>query len=88
MANKEKVKKKKLAKGITSGTAHIQASFNNTIITITDTEGNVISDSTAGRHGFKGSKKSTPYRLLTIYVYNFPRTPVSGYLLALMGFYR
>ena len=61
MANKEKVKKKKLAKGITSGTAHIQASFNNTIITITDKQGNVLVWSTPGIVGYGGSKKATPF---------------------------
>jgi small subunit ribosomal protein S11 len=59
-ANKgKKIKKEK--KSVPNGIVHICSTFNNTIITITDTEGNVISDSTAGRHGFKGSKKSTPY---------------------------
>ncbi len=55
----KKIKKEK--KSVPNGIVHICSTFNNTIITITDTEGNVISDSTAGRHGFKGSKKSTPY---------------------------
>ena len=44
-----------------SGLAHIQASFNNTIVTITDTEGNVVAWSSAGAIGFKGSRKSTPF---------------------------
>ncbi|MCJ7508457.1 MAG: 30S ribosomal protein S11 [candidate division Zixibacteria bacterium] len=44
-----------------SGVAHIQATFNNTIITITDTKGNVVAWSSAGKIGFKGSKKSTPF---------------------------
>lgn len=57
----EKAKKKKLAKGITSGIAHIQASFNNTIVSITDKQGNVISWSTPGIVGYGGSKKSTPF---------------------------
>ena len=48
-------------KNITSGVAHINASFNNTMITITDAQGNAISWSSAGRMGFKGSRKSTPY---------------------------
>ena len=61
MATKEKAKKKKIAKGVTSGIAHIQASFNNTIVTITDRQGNVISWSSPGVVGFKGSKKSTPF---------------------------
>ncbi|MCX5712379.1 MAG: 30S ribosomal protein S11 [Candidatus Omnitrophica bacterium] len=61
MATKDKAKKKKLAKGITSGIAHIQASFNNTIITITDKTGNTIAWSTPGIVGYSGSKKSTPF---------------------------
>jgi small subunit ribosomal protein S11 len=45
----------------TTGVAHVRASFNNTIVTITDTDGNVISWSSAGKAGFKGSRKSTPF---------------------------
>ena len=48
-------------KNITSGVAHVNASFNNTLITITDAQGNTISWSSAGTMGFKGSRKSTPY---------------------------
>ncbi|MFM7345170.1 MAG: 30S ribosomal protein S11 [Tagaea sp.] len=48
-------------KNITSGVAHVNASFNNTMITITDAQGNTISWSSAGTQGFKGSRKSTPY---------------------------
>jgi small subunit ribosomal protein S11 len=48
-------------KNITSGVAHVSASFNNTMITITDAQGNVIAWSSAGSQGFKGSRKSTPY---------------------------
>ena len=48
-------------KNITSGVAHVNASFNNTIITITDAQGNTISWSSSGSQGFKGSRKSTPY---------------------------
>jgi small subunit ribosomal protein S11 len=48
-------------KNITSGVAHINATFNNTMITITDAQGNAISWSSAGAMGFKGSRKSTPY---------------------------
>jgi small subunit ribosomal protein S11 len=48
-------------KNITSGIAHVTASFNNTTITITDVQGNAISWSSAGSQGFKGSRKSTPY---------------------------
>ena len=58
----EKVKKvKKIKKNITSGIAYVQATFNNTIVSITDESGNVISWSSAGSKGFKGSRKSTPY---------------------------
>jgi len=48
-------------KNITSGVAHVNASFNNTMITITDAQGNVIAWSSSGSRGFKGSRKSTPY---------------------------
>jgi small subunit ribosomal protein S11 len=48
-------------KNITSGIAHVNASFNNTIITITDAQGNTVAWSSAGSQGFKGSRKSTPY---------------------------
>ena len=61
MSTKEKAKKKKIAKGVIAGIAHIQASFNNTIITITDKQGNTISWASTGSVGFKGSKKSTPF---------------------------
>jgi small subunit ribosomal protein S11 len=58
----KKVFKKRGEKRVVhSGLAHIQASFNNTIITITDTEGNVIGWSSAGNIGFKGSRKGTPF---------------------------
>src|SRR6188508_476346 len=53
--------KKRERKNIASGVAHVNASFNNTIITITDAQGNTISWSSAGTMGFKGSRKSTPY---------------------------
>lgn len=52
---------KKVKRTISTGTAHIQTTFNNTIITITDTTGNVISWSSAGSIGFKGSRKGTPF---------------------------
>lgn len=54
-----KVKKKK--KNITLGVVHIKATFNNTIVTFTDIQGNTIASSTAGTQGFKGAKKATPY---------------------------
>src|SRR5574339_1043097 len=53
--------KKRERKNIASGVAHVNASFNNTIITITDAQGNTISWSSSGAMGFKGSRKSTPY---------------------------
>ncbi len=59
--SKKVVRKKKERKNISNGVAHIQATFNNTIITITDPVGNVIAWSTAGAKGFKGSRKSTPF---------------------------
>ncbi len=61
MATKDKAKKKKIAKGITAGIVHIQASFNNTIISITDKQGNALVWSTPGIVGYSGSKKSTPF---------------------------
>ena len=54
-------KKKRVKKNIQTGLAYIQCSFNNTIVTITDVSGNVLSWSSAGLKGFRGSKKSTPY---------------------------
>ena len=57
----KKHKVKKIKKKITSGIAFVQATFNNTIVTITDDSGNVITWSSAGSKGFKGSRKSTPY---------------------------
>jgi len=53
--------KRRERKNITSGVAHVNASFNNTMITITDQQGNSVSWSSAGMMGFKGSRKSTPY---------------------------
>ncbi len=61
MATKDKAKKKKIAKGISSGIAHIRATFNNTIITITDKQGNTLVWSAPGVVGYGGSKKSTPF---------------------------
>ena len=54
-------KKKKIKKHILNGIAYVQSTFNNTIISIADTNGNVISWASAGQKGFKGSRKSTPY---------------------------
>lgn len=55
------VKKRKVKKNVPMGVAHIQSTFNNTIITITDLNGEVVSWCTAGTKGFKGSRKSTPF---------------------------
>lgn len=55
------VKKKKLVRNVASGVAHIKATFNNTIITITDTKGEVLAWCSTGMQGFKGSRKGTPY---------------------------
>ena len=56
-----KAAKKKVKKNVQSGICHIQSTFNNTIVTITDVSGNVVSWSSAGVRGFKGSRKSTPF---------------------------
>ncbi len=61
MTAKKTVRKKKVKKNIQTGVAHIQSTFNNTIITITDVGGNTVSWASAGQQGFKGSRKSTPY---------------------------
>ncbi|BCS98494.1 30S ribosomal protein S11 [Desulfoluna limicola] len=61
MAKTRARQKKKVRKNISSGVVHIQSTFNNTIVSISDTNGNVISWSSAGMHGFKGSRKSTPF---------------------------
>lgn len=53
--------RKKIKRTVTTGTVHVFASFNNTIITISDSQGNTIAWQTAGAAGFKGSRKSTPY---------------------------
>jgi small subunit ribosomal protein S11 len=60
MAKKVRVKKK-VKKNVASGVVHIQSTFNNTIVTVTDQTGNVVSWSSAGVQGFKGSRKSTPF---------------------------
>ncbi len=61
MVTKTSKSKKKTKKNVVSGTAHINSTFNNTIITITDNTGNTISWSSSGNKGFKGSRKSTPF---------------------------
>ena len=57
----KKVTKKRVRKNIGTGIAHIQSTFNNTVVTITDVNGNTVSWSSAGSRGFKGSRKSTPF---------------------------
>ncbi|MGO9117077.1 MAG: 30S ribosomal protein S11 [Desulfomonilaceae bacterium] len=61
MPKRRAARKKKEKKNVPRGVAHIQATFNNTIISITDPEGNVVAWSSAGTQGFKGSRKSTPF---------------------------
>lgn len=61
MANPKRGPKRKVKKNIKSGIAHICSTFNNTVVAITDVSGNVISWSSAGVRGFKGSRKSTPF---------------------------
>ena len=61
MVSKASKTKKKVKKNIVSGVAHINSTFNNTIVTITDNIGNTISWSSSGNKGFKGSRKSTPF---------------------------
>ena len=61
MAKPTRSTKKKVKKSVSDGVAHIYASFNNTIVTITDRQGNALAWATAGGSGFRGSRKSTPY---------------------------
>ncbi|RUM50768.1 MAG: 30S ribosomal protein S11 [Hydrogenothermus sp.] len=61
MAKKRKRSTKKVKRTVPYGIAHIQATFNNTIVTITDKEGNVLTWASGGTEGFKGTRKSTPY---------------------------
>ncbi len=56
-----KAKKRKVRRNVTSGIVHIKATFNNTIVTITDTKGDTLCWSSAGNNGFKGSRQSTPF---------------------------
>ena len=60
-ANKKVVRKRRERKNVEAGVAHIRSTFNNTIVTITDMQGNAVSWASAGEMGFKGSRKSTPY---------------------------
>lgn len=61
MAKNAKTTKRKITKQVVDGVAHVHASFNNTIVTITDRQGNTLSWATAGGSGFRGSRKSTPF---------------------------
>ncbi|MUK90497.1 30S ribosomal protein S11 [Ornithinibacillus sp. L9] len=61
MARKQNTRKRRVKKNVETGIAHIRSTFNNTIVTITDVQGNVIGWSSAGALGFKGSRKSTPF---------------------------
>jgi small subunit ribosomal protein S11 len=61
MAKPKTVRKKKVKKTVVDGIAHVHASFNNTIITLSDRQGNVLSWATSGGAGFRGSRKSTPF---------------------------
>lgn len=65
-ATKKVVRKRRERKNVEKGVAHIRATYNNTIVTITDTAGNAISWGSAGEMGFKGSRKSTPYAAQTV----------------------
>ena len=62
---KKVIKKRRDRKNVESGAAHIRSSFNNTIVTITDVQGNTVAWSSSGGQGFKGSRKNTPYAAQT-----------------------
>ena len=64
-AKKTVIRKRRERKNIERGAAHIQSTFNNTIVTITDTQGNALSWASSGGLGFRGSRKSTPYAAQT-----------------------
>ena len=64
-AVKKVIKKRRDRKNVEAGHAHIRSTFNNTIVTITDVQGNTIAWSSSGGHGFKGSRKNTPYAAQT-----------------------
>ena len=70
MATKTTARKRKIKRSFTKGVAHIHSTFNNTIVTISDEQGNVISWSSAGALGFKGAKKSTPFAAQLAGVYS------------------
>lgn len=77
IANKEKKQKgvSKKKKSITNGVMHIYASFNNTIVSISELNGNIVCWSSAGKHGFRGSRKATPYaaQVATQYAINIAK---------------
>ena len=64
-SNKKQIRRRKVSKNIERGAVHIQSTFNNTIVTISDTQGNALSWASAGEMGFRGSKKSTPFAAQT-----------------------
>ena len=64
-AKKQVIRRRRERKNIENGAAHIQSSFNNTIVTITDLQGNALSWASAGGLGFRGSRKSTPFAAQT-----------------------
>ena len=66
MADKKTITKRKVKRNIESGCAHIQSSFNNTIVTITDLNGNALAWASSGGLGFNGAKKSTPFAAQTV----------------------
>ncbi len=70
--------KKKATKQVTTGRIYVQSTFNNTIITITDADGNVISWSSAGTKGFKGARKATPYAAQTAMLDALERAKLMG----------
>ena len=71
-ATRKTTTKRRVKKNVEHGQAHIQSSFNNTIVTLTDSEGNALSWASAGGLGFRGSRKSTPYACL-LYTSPSPR---------------
>ena len=79
---------KKVRKNVSDGIAHVHASFNNTIITITDRQGNALSWATSGAAGFKGSRKSTPFaaQVAAEACWDFCSAMVKGCLLAIRGY--
>jgi small subunit ribosomal protein S11 len=78
MAEKPKKKIKKLRRDVSRGKVYIQATFNNTIVTVTDRDGNVLSWASAGTAGFKGTRKSTPYAASVISQQAVEKAKTSG----------